>query len=162
MKTKKIQQRWYCSKITLLVVLFSFCIFVVQSRLRRNPKTIFFHDKKSPSKVDKSERLVYPFLERDCKPKVGDFAYNYIFDMQSENTIVTASEHANVAPIQQILVNNHFNLKNSLDFFKCYMSLLPYFKTRTDAFGYLNNIAFKRHNSFSFLNYNSLINSLIA
>tara|TARA_R110002049_G_scaffold278275_4_gene456932 strand:- start:138 stop:416 length:279 start_codon:yes stop_codon:yes gene_type:complete len=92
---------------------------------------------------------------------VGDTAYNY-FSMHKKNTIVTASEHANVTSIQQILVNNHFNLKNSFDFFKCYVSLLPYFKTQNDAFGFVNSVAFKRHQSYSFLNIQSLKSTIYA
>tara|TARA_R110002126_G_scaffold251055_3_gene394049 strand:+ start:354 stop:776 length:423 start_codon:yes stop_codon:yes gene_type:complete len=62
-------------------------MFVRQSRFRRNPKTTFFNDKESLTMGDKSERLVYPFLERDCNPTVATPPTN-IFDMQSEDSFV--------------------------------------------------------------------------
>jgi hypothetical protein len=42
------------------------------------------------------------------------------------------------------------------------MSLLPYFKTQNDAFGFVNSVAFKRHQSFSFLNIKSLKSTVYA
>jgi len=61
-------------------------MFVEQSRFRRNPKQ-FIYDKSLP-KGNNSERLVYPFLERDCNPK-GKLAYKYFFYMQSGKNFVS-------------------------------------------------------------------------
>ena len=51
-----------------------------------------------------SERLVYPFLERDCNPKAAT-PHTNIFDMQSENQFVaTNAVCVKVTPAQQRLL----------------------------------------------------------
>jgi hypothetical protein len=162
MKNNKIPLLYDCQAKVLLVVLFFLCNIVVQSSFRRNPKTIFFHDKELLVKGNIFRKVCCQFLELDCNPKAVTPPTIIFSTMQSENPIVTNSTYANVTPIEQILVNNHFNLKKPFDFFKCYMYMLPYFKTANDAFGFVNSVAFKRHQSFTFLNLNSLKSTIYA
>ena len=160
MKNNNIPLLYDCRAKVLLVVLFFLCNIVALTKFGKNPKFYFFNNKESSTSLatTKVSLQVSDFVSRTD----GSTPLTIYFLMLTENPIVTASEHANVTPIQQILVNNHFNLKKPFSFFECYLCVLPYFNTREDAFGYVNNVAFKRHKSFSFINYKSLINEIYA
>jgi hypothetical protein len=160
MKNNNIPLLYDCRAKVLLVVLFFLCNIALSNNCREIYENYFFNDKELPM-GNKSERLVYLTLQLFDNPK-GNSAYNLFSDMSNRNAIVTVSEYANVTPIQQILVNHHFNLKKPFDFFKCYMCMLPYFKTANDAFGFVNSVAFKRHQSFTFLNLNTLKSTIYA
>ena len=149
-----------CKKVTLLVVLIFFCMFVVQNNCREIYDYNFINNKELP-KGNKSERLVYLTLQLFCNP-TGDSVYKTIFDMQNENSFVTTSENAGVTPLHNILVNSHFNLKKSLDFARCYWQFLPFCKTQEDAFYYVNEVHYKRHNAYKFLSYKSFKSEIYA
>ena len=80
-------------------------MFVVQNNCREIYDYNFINNKELP-KGNKSERLVYPFLERDCNPKMGDSAYKIIFQMQSGNQFVENSEYAISTQQLQVLLNS--------------------------------------------------------
>tara|TARA_R110001632_G_scaffold137804_2_gene253416 strand:+ start:6457 stop:6942 length:486 start_codon:yes stop_codon:yes gene_type:complete len=153
-------QKWYCFKAVVMVVLISFCMFVVQELSEKQSDTNFFTIRER-SWVSDFERVASPIFDSSCNPK-GALAYNFIFDMQEENQIVTIGAFAGVTQLQQILVNNFVNLQDKDDFLALYYEALPYSKTQEIAFLSVNNLHYNRHRSFKYLSYKSFKTEIYA
>lgn len=71
-----------------------FCMFVVTSQLRRNPKQ-FIYDKRVPMGII-SERGVTPVLDCGVSP-TGTLAYKNFFEMTPKKDFVNVSQYANIS-----------------------------------------------------------------
>lgn len=100
----KIPLKYYLLALVLLVHLNSFCMFVVQE-LSESKSDIYFFTIRERSWVSDFERVASPIFDSSCSPK-GALAYNYIFDMQEENPIVTNSTYAKVTDVPKTHLQN--------------------------------------------------------